>query len=30
MVSHSHSGKLRVPVTIVPGGLGEEQIAAVA
>lgn len=26
----SHSGKLRVPVTIVPGGLGEEQIAAVA
>ena len=26
----SHSGKLRVPVTIVPGGLDEEQIAAVA
>jgi len=30
MVSHSHSGKLRVPVTIVPGGLDDEQIAAVA
>jgi len=30
MVSHSNSGKLRVPVTIVPGGLDEEQIAAVA
>jgi nucleotide-binding universal stress UspA family protein len=30
MVSHSHSGKLRVPVTIVPGGLDEEQVAAVA
>jgi len=26
----SRSGKLRVPVTIVPGGLSEEQIAAVA
>ncbi len=26
----SNSGKLRVPVTIVPGGLDEEQIAAVA
>jgi hypothetical protein len=26
----SHSAKLRVPVTIVPGGLSEEQIAAVA
>jgi nucleotide-binding universal stress UspA family protein len=26
----SSSGKLRVPVTIVPGGLSEEQIAAVA
>jgi hypothetical protein len=26
----SHSGKLRVPVTIVPGGLDDEQIAAVA
>jgi nucleotide-binding universal stress UspA family protein len=26
----SHSGKLRVPVTIVPGGLSEEQIAALA
>jgi hypothetical protein len=26
----SHSGKLRVPVTIVPGGLDEDQIAAVA
>lgn len=30
MVSHVHSGKLRVPVTIVPGGLDDEQIAAVA
>jgi len=30
LVSHSHSGKLRVPVTIVPGGLDEGQIAAVA
>lgn len=30
MVSHSHSGKLRVPITIVPGGLDDEQIAAVA
>jgi hypothetical protein len=26
----SSSGKLRVPVTIVPGGLSEEQIAALA
>ncbi|HEX3973820.1 MAG TPA: universal stress protein [Stellaceae bacterium] len=26
----SSAGKLRVPVTIVPGGLSEEQIAAVA
>jgi hypothetical protein len=26
----SHSGKLRVPVTIVPGGLDDEQITAVA
>jgi hypothetical protein len=26
----SHSGKLRVPVTIVPGGLSDEQVAAVA
>jgi hypothetical protein len=26
----SHSGKLRVPVTIVPGGLDDEQIAALA
>ena len=26
----SRSGKLRVPVTIVPGGLSEEQIGAVA
>jgi hypothetical protein len=26
----SHTGKLRVPVTIVPGGLGDEQIAALA
>jgi len=26
----SRSGKLRVPVTIVPGGLGDEQLAALA